>query len=604
MFSMLIALVCYQKSKKNNNKKAAGPATCSGRASSSTVVTGPDMNSSNNNSTPWPVVPGGRAFVGNTIPGGFQNTTAVFEDWASKHGENGIFGCNIMGQKLIVLCSDETISALEEYRPYHITRRSSTSRVMESVGAAGIFSAEGEQWSRERRLVGPALNRKNVKDYVAMAKLVASRVVRKWQESIDAEDDGKVVVANRDLLCYSIDIISLVVFATDVDSLRTGEMGVCYTIQNILKRSMVRIFAPFPYWKIPLVGQYLDGCGMYIQRAKRNIRRIIDEHESSLKEADAHNHNDKDNHNKRNRKSFLGKLLALAEKEDVPLSEDRVIGNLLTMFAAGSETTYNTILVCLYELALDKTKGGWLQDEISEEVSAMLANASSSNNSSSYEPNDENYDADAAAFAAIDLDRLNQGLPRTRSLLYEVLRLKGPSPLMNGESLTEVNINGVVIPARTQFLQLTRYASRVETQWSVQNNRCLPRGPRNAPPSEFCPRRWLVPTTEATSSSTESSSSPTNTNANTSTPTKARITNTTVRVIKPTHKMGFRPFGSSVRVCPGRDLAEMEALVLLSSVLRKFEIRLDGGRLHAPLEFATRVTYQPNIDIRLALRLR
>lgn len=55
------------------------------------------------------------------------------------------------------------------------------------MGADGLFSAEGDMWKKDRKIVGPALNRKNVRDYVATMKLVGSRLVDKWTKIMDED---------------------------------------------------------------------------------------------------------------------------------------------------------------------------------------------------------------------------------------------------------------------------------------------------------------------------------------------------------------------------------------------------------------------------------
>eukprot|EP00537_Pseudo-nitzschia_pungens_P002771 CAMPEP_0172364720 /NCGR_PEP_ID=MMETSP1060-20121228/7783_1 /TAXON_ID=37318 /ORGANISM="Pseudo-nitzschia pungens, Strain cf. cingulata" /LENGTH=316 /DNA_ID=CAMNT_0013087791 /DNA_START=1 /DNA_END=951 /DNA_ORIENTATION=+ len=315
----------------------------------------------------------------------------------------------------------------------------------------------------------------------------------------------------------------------------------------------------------------------------------------------------------------MGKIMALSDRAGIPLSEDQMYGNLFTLFSAGYETSNNTMLVCLYELALDKVTGGTLQDEVAAEVKELFAGCCSGDEESGGDDDDDNIDLyPDDGTSAIDLDRLNEGLPRMRSLLYETLRVKGPLPMMNGESKIDLVIAGNKVPAGSQFLCLARYVSMKESQWSVANKRTIPRGPRNAPPDAFCPRRWLVSTVAEPPENDSSSSSRTTTTSATATATAAQSPSkatssgaspTThnkpqLRVIKPTHKNGYRSFGSSARVCPGRSMAEMEILVMLSFLLRKYEITLDGEKAHIPMEFTMRVTYTPTIDVRLVLKPR
>merc|ERR1711907_299797 len=417
----------------------------------------------------------------------------------------------------------------------------------------------------DRKLVGPALNRKNVRDYVTIAKLIASRFVGKWEEIVAATDDDQVVLTiNGDLLAYTMDIISLVVLARDLDSLRkndkyNGFLG--EDIKGMFKGAMFRIFSPIAYWKIPVVGQYLDGCGYKSDRIRRRLHKVIDEHKAILSGDSLEPANEEFEIVQDRTKSFLGKILEQAKKDETHLTEERIVGNLLTMFAAGSETTYNTLLVCLYEIAADTTG---LQNEIFQEAMTLFEGGSSKTDDSD-----------------IGYNELNEGLPRMRSLMYEVLRVKGPSPMLAGESTKEFDLDGSTQPVGTHYILLARLASMVESdQVSDDSERRTPKGPLNSPSKQFCPRRWL------TEGMVE----------------EGKQCSATLGVTKPTFKTGYRPFGTSVRVCPGRDLAEMEILILLSGILRKFEIRLEED--HPPLTFVTRIAQTPNIDIRLALKPR
>jgi cytochrome P450 len=54
-----------------------------------------------------------------------------------------------------------------------------------SVGATGIFTAEQYQWKMEYKLIRPALNRSNVKEYLAVMSQMVDRLVKKWKEPCD-----------------------------------------------------------------------------------------------------------------------------------------------------------------------------------------------------------------------------------------------------------------------------------------------------------------------------------------------------------------------------------------------------------------------------------
>jgi len=287
-----------------------------------------------------------------------------------------------------------------------------------------------------------------------------------------------------------------------------------------------------PYWKIPFIGQHLDGSGRKIQKLEAFVMQTIQEFETktgSLKDNEAEYANIS--------KTFLAKVVQLNKRVEAPLSTRRMIGNILTMLVTGSETTAEGLCHCLHEIAADKTG---LQQELAQEAMAI------------------------ESIEDADLDTLATGFPRMSSFMYEVLRLRGPIALNGLTNQVPIEIDGTVLPAKSNFLVLYRIMSK--------NGTSAPRGPKDSPPNEFCGRRWL------TGSSTSLSAT------------------------KPTFKTGYRAFGEGARVCPGRELAETELLVFLVSILREFEIELEPG--HPPMSQTFRLSVCQEIDARLVLKHR
>jgi len=650
---------------------------------------------------PWPVVPGAWPLVGNRVQGGFDNIVVQFETWAQRYGgPSGVYICYIGRQKLYVVCTHEKLRQVERYRPFVVRRRQNFSRALASVCATGVFTAEGTVWQHERKLVGPALKRKNVREYVTIATMVAQRLLTKWEQHRREEDRTKTtqktstVTINADCLACAIDIIALVALAKDIDTLRHGPgHKIGDDIKFIFKKCMVRVFAPIPYWKIPLVGQYLDGTGWAINRAVTQMKAVIAEHQQVVSfhtKQHPRQQNSKtapstadlpppyDVSTVDRMKSFLGKIMTASQHQEknahssvrVPaLTEPRIIGNLLTMFSAGSETTYNVLLVMLYEIAHDTTG---LQDELYAELRPVFGpppTATTGGDGNTHPDNDNEHES------PVTYEMLQTHVPRLRSLMYEILRMKGPTPVLGSESVISstgqrVTLDGYALPPQSQFIMLGRYASTIDTVH-------VPTGPfQQSPVHLFCPRRYLVVLDDddddddedendtsddnndkvecdddksdgdtlnnavnmaqhqpqrkkvdiermdasVTSISTASTSASTVTTESAAALTERTTTSeattipTKTKQIKqkkkqrmgvrnrPTFKEGFRSFGSSVRVCPGRDLAEMEILIIIGYVLQKFEISLPHN--HPPIRYVTRIAQTPDSDVDLVLRPR
>jgi len=74
----------------------------------------------------------------------------------------------------------DIVSPIERKRPYVVTRRKNLKSAFNSLGAQGLFSAEGQTWKKDRRLVASSLNHKNFGEYISKIELVAERLVTKW----------------------------------------------------------------------------------------------------------------------------------------------------------------------------------------------------------------------------------------------------------------------------------------------------------------------------------------------------------------------------------------------------------------------------------------
>eukprot|EP00978_Attheya_sp_CCMP212_P017640 scaffold47215_cov51-Attheya_sp.AAC.6 len=490
---------------------------------------------------PWPVVAGARPFIGNSMES-LESLGAQLDIWAKRYdNEKGIFEFQLFGTRFIVPCRAETLELIMNERPFQIQRNSKLNDAIASVGGDGLFSAEGETWKSDRRLVAPALNRKNVEDYLSMINMVTGRLVKKWES--ETVQGGRHVVVNRDVLSMTMDIISLVAFGKDMDFLRAqGSVGP--DLLKLMNVTMIRSFSPFPYWNIPWIGQYLDGAAWPKHRLLHYFSSLVKQHESLAEEASAAA--SKDNHKSR---TFLSKVL---RSGNTSMSHDRLVGNLFTLFAAGSETTHVTICSCLWEIATDTTG---LQDELASEAQRMKNMEKAS------------------------VEELLNGFPRIRSLMYEILRLKGPVPFFGFQCKDEFSICGTKLPPSTKLMVPTRYISMQSGQ--------TPSGPLNASASEFCARRYLLVDRGECQSTTADTIS-----------TKEKK----LSVMRPCDKTGFNTFGNGKRVCPGRDLAEMEVIICLASVLRKFVVTLKEE--HPPMKLVTRFTESPNINIMLSLQPR
>ena len=150
----------------------------------------------------------------------------------------------------------------------------------------------------------------------------------------------------------------------------------------------------------------------------------------------------------------LQKLFSLMRDEKKSLSRDRIAGNAITLFMAGTDTTQTALVDALYLLASDHE----LQEELRQEVMG--------------------FDWESASY-----DDLFTKTPRLKSFLHEVHRWYA-FPNMMLETQAEIPFCGTKLAKGQSIFILMRYSS---TQ-SHSPSKDVPQ----ENPHEFNPRRYLV----------------------------------------------------------------------------------------------------------------
>ncbi len=222
----------------------------------------------------------------------------------------------------------------------------------------------------------------------------------------------------------------------------------------------------------------------------------------------------------------------MSDSENAKMAGERVAGNLVTLILAGTETTSTTLAGCLWEIANNLK----LQSELHKDISQ----------------------------SGIDLENLTfcdvmNGFPRLYSLLYEVLRLKGPAPAIFLEPGERIKIQGELIEPGTMIVAMLRtFGEEAASE--------IPTGPKGEGPEQFCPRRWLI-AQNGTSGQCDGQ----------------------LAVMNPSNKhCGYMPFGHGVHVCPGAQLAKIKVITGLFCILQKFELSLIPK--HPPIRLVSRFT--------------
>jgi cytochrome P450 len=495
---------------------------------------------------PWPFVPGWIPLMGHFhLVKSVRNMSTKMEEWADKYGsETGVYEMDLVGEKFVTVCREDTAMELVKLRPFVVQRSPKIREAANSISATGIFAAEQDQWKMEHKLVRPALNRSNVQEYLAVMSQMADRLVKKWEDQCDETATTIVRDIQVDLGNITADSISVVTLDQDFDFLNHPNSREAADVQKIMEGGLSRSLSPVAYWRIPVIGQYLDGLGFAIDRVRKMMDRVICDYERDHANSSRSGNGEesKDTSSKSPcKKTFLSKLYDVMHSEKTKLSHERVIGNIVTLFLAGTDTTSKTLAFALYLFARDTE----LQKQLQTEVAGIDLKAAS-------------------------LQDLFEHLPRLKSFLHEVHRMYSV-PFIALRADREVTFCGTKLPKGTNFMLMLKYIGNQ----TIAPSKDVPIGPNGEVPSEFCSTRYLVkdPDTGHLSSLTPS--------------TKAG---------------GFMVFGHGMRSCPGRTYSEAFSYLLLASLLQTFNVELAPNHPEPKMEFD--IVMVPDCGVSLQLTKR
>ena len=222
---------------------------------------------------PWKLIPGWLPLLGHFYQvGSLDNLDHATSSWNDEYGqEHGCYDVDLAGQRYTVICRQDRALEILKNRPAIVERSTVIREVVDAVGARGVFSAEGQQWRNEHKLVAAALSRSNVQDYLEVFRDMAERVVEKWSACCEQE----TLIVDNDLAHFSADTIAKVTMNRDFDFLNQPDSQLFKDVQNTVNGSFRRALSPVWYWRIPVIGQHLDGIGTSALRVHKLLTEIV-----------------------------------------------------------------------------------------------------------------------------------------------------------------------------------------------------------------------------------------------------------------------------------------------------------------------------------------
>jgi cytochrome P450 len=360
----------------------------------------------------------------------------ILERWANKYGTLYTFK---MGTKQVVAIADpDLIHRVLRQRPETYRRLSTVAPVFTEMGLNGVFSAEGEQWYRQRRVAMHALNTSHLRRFFPTLAKVTARLKARWDR---AAATGRAVEVQQDLICFAVDVTTELAFGYDINTLEEAGGSLQQHLEKIMPMVNRRVFAPFPYWhfvKLP--------ADRVLDEALAALHNIIADLIAQSRIRLAHN-----TELATGPSNFLEAMLMAHDEEERLFSEEEIAGNVLTMLVAGEDTTANTMTWMAHFM----TEYPEVQQRMQREVDEVLEKA----------PMLQHFP---------DHERLIY----VEAMAHETLRLKSVGPLLFQETNQPVDLDGMHLPADTIVALLTRSGG-------LQDNAFIEA-------EQFRPERWLA----------------------------------------------------------------------------------------------------------------
>lgn len=361
----------------------------------------------------------------------------VLESWGREYGP--LYRFRIMRKQMLATSDRDLIAALLRDRPDMIRRSSRSAEMLNEVGTRGLFTAEGEDWRRQRKLVMRALTPEVIHSFFPTLAAMTDRLRQRWERAVAA---GQPVDLLRDLKAYTLDVTIGLAMGQDINTLELEEHPLQRDIEFLFKLVARRLTTPFTYWRVPVLRRAQDHeATAAAARIQTAIAGFV---------ADARQRIARNPALRQKPTNMLEALIVARDEPDSGFTDAEVIGNAITMVFAGEDTTSNTM--------------GWLLEFLGDHPQAAARMAQEARQV-------------LGERAVLDDYHLLDQLKYIDAATREAMRLKPVAPFMAAETNQDTVLGDLAVPAGTVIFMLLRYASE--------------RAGDLAQPERFLPERWM-----------------------------------------------------------------------------------------------------------------
>lgn len=432
--------------------------------------------------------PAGHPFVGNALQLSGRQMHLKLTGWVREFGP--MFRLDVFGNPMVIVSDADIVNSVFRERPEGFRRSGGLKTIMNDLNIGGVFTAEGETWRKQRKLVMAGLNAEVIRNFFPTMVVMTERMLDRWKEALAS---GKSVDLRRDLKAMALDTIVGIAMGHDIDAVNDENNPLQRNIDNMFQRLGQRTTASFHYWKyfkLP-VDREAEKSSVEIEKA---VIGFIDNTRARMREQA-----------KLQAKpgNMLEAMIAASDNPESDFTDEELVSNAILSVIGGEDTTANSIAWMLILLAQNPAAAAAL----TAEVDAVLGEAT----------------------LLRDWETMKQ-FPYLEAAHSEAQRLRAVAPYIGLVSNADCVVGDTFIPKNTAVILATAGEGFDETQFPQ--------------PEQYKPERWIFEHR----------------------PPKEE---------DPSRKLF--PFGGGARLCPGRFLALTEIKIVVSMIMRHFELETDTG---------------------------
>lgn len=365
--------------------------------------------------------------------------TSVILDVMQASPNNGILALYVLFHSgpAIFATTPEAVMEIVSNHSYDWHKPSADRTFLKRILGNGLVTSEDQAHRSMRKSVAPAFAGKHIRDLVplfyekgrAFADVVASKTA--------SSTDGSIEVMSQ-MSRVTLDLIGSAGIGEDFDTIHNDDNYIAHLYELITdpnRGSMVVFFLIMVYLPTFVVERLYGTRYARVANAIRELRIEVRKLVTAKKES----------RTKTTQKDIIAVIMQSGD-----FSDDYLVDQMLTFFAAGHDTTASALTWTLYMLSLHPK----IQDRLREECKRLVGNRKE-----------------------MDADLLDK-LPYLSAVCNEMLRLYPPVPVTARTAMVDTQITGTRIPKGTLSIVSLWAMGRLPAMWGEDA-------------AEFRPERWL-----------------------------------------------------------------------------------------------------------------